>query len=110
MNTLIAFCGLDCEKCEARKATVNNDDELRKAVAKKWSEFNHVEITPDMINCLGCRSEGPKTPYCEKYCPIRKCARKKGFTTCGDCPTLESCKDLGMVIGNNSEAAKNLKP
>ena len=33
MNEFIAYCGLDCEKCEARIATVNNDNELRKKVA-----------------------------------------------------------------------------
>lgn len=30
MNEFIAYCGLDCEKCEARIATLNNDNELRK--------------------------------------------------------------------------------
>lgn len=30
MNPFIACCGLDCEKCEARLATINNDDSLRK--------------------------------------------------------------------------------
>ena len=25
MNKLIAYCGLDCEQCEARIATVNHD-------------------------------------------------------------------------------------
>lgn len=29
MKELIAHCGLDCEKCDARVATVNNDDGLR---------------------------------------------------------------------------------
>ena len=29
MNKFIAYCGLDCEKCEARIATINNDDILR---------------------------------------------------------------------------------
>ena len=50
MKQYIAYCGLDCERCEARKATVNNDDALRVKVAKLWSELNGVEITPDMIN------------------------------------------------------------
>ena len=27
MNDYIAYCGLDCEVCEARLATVNNDNE-----------------------------------------------------------------------------------
>ena len=32
MNEYIAYCGLDCETCEARLATVNNDDALRRRV------------------------------------------------------------------------------
>ena len=62
MNQYIAYCGLNCEACEARMATMNNDDTLRKKVAKLWSELNGVEITPEMINCAGCRIEGVKTP------------------------------------------------
>ena len=33
MKNFIAYCGLDCEKCEAMLATINNDNELRKKVA-----------------------------------------------------------------------------
>ena len=29
MNAYIAYCGLDCETCEARIATINNDNALR---------------------------------------------------------------------------------
>ena len=65
MKEFIACCGLNCETCEARMATMNNDDTLRKKVAKLWSELNGVEITPEMINCVGCRIDGVKTPYCE---------------------------------------------
>ena len=50
MNKYIAYCGLDCEKCEARIATVNNDDSLREKVAKEWSELNKVTITKDNYN------------------------------------------------------------
>ena len=55
MKEYIAYCGLDCESCEARLATVNNDATLRQKVAKEWSDLNGVEITPEMINCVGCR-------------------------------------------------------
>ena len=54
MNNYIAYCGLDCETCEARQATINND-ELRGRVANLWPELNGVEITPEMINCTGYR-------------------------------------------------------
>ena len=47
MKKYIAYCGLDCETCEARQATINNDNELRVRVAKLWSELNGVEITPE---------------------------------------------------------------
>lgn len=55
MKNLIACCGLNCEECEARIATVNDDDALREVVVKK------------------CREE--------YECPIHKCAQSKNFAT-----------------------------
>ena len=109
MNDNIAYCGLDCEKCDAYLATINNDDELRKRTAALWSELNGVTITPDQINCLGCRRDGVKTVYCQDLCKIRICAAKKGFATCGDCEKLVGCETVGMVVSNNKEALENLK-
>ena len=46
MKQLIACCGLDCESCDARIATVKNDNELREKTAQKWSAMNNApEIT-----------------------------------------------------------------
>ena len=109
MNKYIACCGLNCEICDARIATVNNDDELRKKVAKEWSELNKVTITPEMINCTGCRVEGAKTPFCESLCPIRKCAKEKNYDTCGDCGDLIKCEKIKMIIDTNDAALNNLK-
>lgn len=109
MKKLIAFCGLDCENCEARIATLNNDNALRQKVAKLWSEMNEVEIAPEMINCEGCRADGVKTPFCDSLCPIRQCALGKGCETCGDCSAIDDCQTVGMVISNNADALNNLK-
>lgn len=109
MKKLIAYCGLDCEKCDARIATLNDDNALREKVAELWSKLNGVEITPQMINCEGCRADGAKTPYCDTLCPIRQCALAKAYETCGNCSEIDSCKNVGMVISNNSEALDNLK-
>ena len=109
MNDYIAYCGLDCETCEARIATINNDDELRAQVARKWSELNGVEITPEMINCSGCRIPGVKTPYCDSLCPIRQCAIGKRLETCGGCQEKKSCEKLDMVTSNNAEALHRLE-
>ncbi len=108
MKELIAYCGLNCEACEARLATIANDQALREKIAKKWSELNSVEITPDMINCLGCRVEGVKTPYCDMYCPIRQCALKRDIETCADCSEMADCEKLGAILSNSEEAKKNL--
>ena len=109
MKNYIAYCGLDCETCEARIATIHNDDALQKKVAGLWSELNGVEITPEMINCVGCRINGVKTPFCESLCPIRQCAQGRGVETCGGCDCMESCEKLGAITGNNADALRRLK-
>ena len=94
MNEYTAYCGLDCETCEARLAR---------------SELNSAEITPEMINCSGCRIPGVKTPYCDFLCLIRQCAMSKQMETCGRCPEMNSCEKLGMITGNNADALRRLK-
>ncbi len=108
MKKLIAYCGLDCEKCDARKATLNNDDSLREKTAKLWTQLNGVKITAEMINCEGCRTDGIKTTFCNDLCPIRKCAVGKKHETCGSCDEMKICKTVSMVIANNDEAKNNL--
>ena len=48
MNKMIACCGINCETCEARIATIKNDDKMRVEVAKKWYRFmsNSFNIRP----------------------------------------------------------------
>ena len=109
MSRFLAYCGLDCEGCEARLATVHDDDASRQKVAKKWSELNGVEITPEMINCSGCRIDGVKTPFCDSLCPIRQCAMSRGAETCGCCGEMDGCKKLGMIVENNPDALGRLQ-
>ena len=108
MKDYIAYCGLDCKQCEARLATEKDDDILRAKVAALWSELNGVEITPDMINCSGCRIDGVKTPYCDSLCSIRQCAIDRKVETCGCCCEMKTCEKLAMITENNSEALRNL--
>lgn len=109
MSNMIAYCGLDCEKCDAYLATIHDDQALREKTAKLWAELNDAPILPEHINCEGCRADGVKTVYCESFCGIRQCALKKGLATCGGSPDMETCKAVGEVISNNQEAFKNLK-
>ena len=81
MNELIACCGLDCEKCDARIATVTNDEALREKTAALWSQL----------------------------CSIRSCVWKKGLDTCADCAQMASCETLGRVTNRNPAAMDNLQ-
>ena len=109
MKDMIAYCGLDCEKCDAYLATIHDDQALREKTAKLWSEWNHVTILPEHINCEGCRVDGKKSVYCDKLCEIRQCALKKGVKTCGGCPEMETCPTVAMILSNNPDARRNLK-
>ena len=109
MRKMIAYCGLDCEKCDAYLATINDDQALREKTAKLWAELNNAPILPEHINCQGYRVDGIKTVFCDSLCGIRQCALKKGVTTCGDCPDIEKCPTVGTILSNNPEALKNLR-
>lgn len=86
-----------------------DDNELRFKTAEKWRvEYNAPGITPEMINCTGCREPGVKIPHCET-CEIRVCVRSKGYQTCADCELLENCSIVGGLHKYVPEALENLK-
>jgi len=109
MEKLIACCGLNCETCDARIATINNDDALRAATAEKWKiQYNAPDIAPETINCTGCRTEGVKFAHCTQ-CEIRNCIAEKGYDTCGDCSDITDCEKVKPVHQFLPEAINNLK-
>ena len=109
MKKMIGYCGLDCEKCDAYLATINDDQALREKTAKLWAELNQAPILPEHIHCQGCRVDGVKTIFCDKLCAIRQCALKKGMATCGNCADLESCSTVRAILENDPSALANLK-
>jgi hypothetical protein len=109
MEKLISCCGLNCATCDARIATLENNDELRKSTAAAWGKmFNAPEIDYTTINCTGCRMDGVKFSHCET-CEIRVCAHSKGFATCGECSDMETCQIVAMVHAHAPNAVQNLK-
>lgn len=108
MRPNIAYCGLDCEQCDAYIATLHDDQALREKTARLWAELNHAPILPEHINCQGCRADGAKTVFCEQLCAVRRCARQRGVDTCGDCPEVETCPTVGAIFANAPQAKKNL--
>ncbi len=100
MNQLKAYCGIDCEQCDAYRATVTDDPVLRKKTADLWSRLNNVVILPEQINCEGCRANGVKTLFCEKLCAIRKCAISRSVPSCSICCEAPHCDALSVIRNN----------
>lgn len=94
---MIAYCGLDCFKCEAFLATRENDDDLRTKVARLWSRQFYMRLKPDDINCDGCLSRtGRMVPHC-KSCEIRACALKNNMANCAHCDRYR-CETLNRFL------------
>ena len=110
MGKMIGYCGINCEKCEARIATIMNDNKMREKVSRKWCELFQTDIiTPDKINCTGCRSDGVKYFFCSEMCKIKPCVTSKGYESCAECSEMDSCTILVAEIDKNEEAKDNLK-
>ncbi len=105
---MIAYCGLDCEQCEAFIATRNNDDALRVKTAAEWAKAYGAPIKPEHINCTGCKSAGAKTYYCDQLCVIRKCAATKAIITCAECRDYP-CSALARMFEAAPKAKANLE-
>lgn len=109
MKQLISCCGLNCLTCEAKIATMKDDDQLRKITAGKWSVmYNAPDLDAGMINCTGCREEGAKFSHCFQ-CEIRNCVKSKGYDTCGDCIDIEKCAIVAPIHKMVPEALVNLR-
>jgi predicted amidophosphoribosyltransferase len=106
-NIMLSYCGIACKKCEALIATRTNDNSLRAKVADEISVFTGIKCTPEEINCTGCRSDGEKTPYCQRICKVRKCAIKKNVVHCGQCEKYP-CPKLNKTFSFAPEAKETL--
>lgn len=85
----LAYCCLDCSKCDLLIATHDNNEKLRAEVAQKWGMDKNKDFKLEDFNCLGCKSD--KVGYFCKDCTVKKCAVQKGLPTCAHCDDLDSC-------------------
>ena len=57
---MIAYCGLGCSKCDAHLSTIGNSYAKKIETAQNWAKLYQHEMSPDPINCDGCKSSGTK--------------------------------------------------
>ncbi len=68
-NLFIGSCGSNCFNCDALKATLTDDDDLRKSHSKNLQKDFNIEISYENINCLGCTSD-TRLASCETNCSL----------------------------------------
>ena len=103
---MIAYCGLNCLKCDAYLATKENSEQKRKETAEKWSRMYRININPEQINCDGCKSDGQRFFHCN-MCNIRQCCQTKRVENCAACKEY-ICEALASFIKLAPEAGSAL--
>ncbi|KAF5434901.1 Protein of unknown function (DUF3795) [Candidatus Methanophagaceae archaeon] len=108
MEENITFCGINCFSCPAYIAKKTDNNDLRIKTAKNWSSIG-IEITPEQVNCDGCKSsDGIILMLCNE-CKVRNCAMTKTIMTCAECPDYycEKLENLWKKI-QTPKAKENL--
>ena len=82
-NVLICYCGHDCSKCLTFRATLFNDEAMRKRSAYFYkAEFNQ-DLPLQSLYCLSGKSD-EIMEGCHQ-CPYMKCCKENNLDSCSDC-------------------------
>ena len=88
------YCGYTCPAdCKFLKATLENDVELKKEAYKDWKikEKYDIDFDAEKIFCYGCKTPDKPEGVTVTNCPVRNCAKSKGFDSCIECKDLTTC-------------------
>lgn len=105
---MIAYCGIDCSKCESYLATQSEKYEELEKVAAKLARIYQAEVKPEYVICDGCRTGKRHSYYCTHFCKMRPCCMEKGYYSCIECFDFP-CSELQFELNNTPEAKENLK-
>jgi len=92
---MVGVCGIVCTECPAFQATKNDDSELRKQTAEKWSSDEYPIKAEDVI-CYGCHITDKKMMTFCAECKVRNCGLEKGLKNCAYCNEYP-CEKLGEL-------------
>jgi len=107
MTNMIGICGLNCSDCPIFKATQNNDDNVRRKLAKKWAS-KESPLEPKDINCQGCLTDRkPKFKYIH-LCEVRMCGLKNKVENCAHCSEY-TCPELDQHLKQSGFAKAKAK-
>jgi|WetSurMetagenome_2_1015567.scaffolds.fasta_scaffold00407_12 hypothetical protein len=90
----LTYCGFKCtSKCTLYRATMENDNELRKKAFEefKMKEKYNIDYNPENVFCYGCKTKDKPLSINVNACTTRKCAIEKGYDCCIECKGLTAC-------------------
>lgn len=107
---MIAYCGIDCSKCNEYTATKSGDIAELTRIAKELTATNKysLAITPEQVVCDGCKSKKRISFRCGDSCKIKTCCTNKQIKYCIECSKYP-CTDLKAVFKQMPDAKKNLE-
>ena len=105
---MIAYCGIDCSKCDSYLATQSGSDEELAKIADKLSKLYHAEVRPEYVVCDGCKEGARHSYFCSNMCAMRKCCVEKHYETCIECGDFP-CADLQAELDHVPDARSNLE-
>ncbi len=88
------YCGYTCPAdCPMKKATLENNVELKKEAYRNWQieEKYGIAFDPDKIFCYGCKTDKESLGVVVEKCTVRSCAIAKGYDCCIECNDLAAC-------------------
>jgi hypothetical protein len=98
MNKMISYCGLSCDACPIRLATIEKDESIKQilkaSIVRECFEKYAMNLQlKDITDCDGCKvNTGRLFSGCLK-CGIRQCATGKNIESCAYC-TDYACEKL----------------
>lgn len=112
MDRLLAYCGLACETCPIRLATLEPDAakqrSMRAAIAREIADQYGMDLrAEDIGDCDGCRRGGRLFGGCLE-CEIRQCAIRRGVDSCAFC-TAYPCEALERHLALEPSARGRLE-
>jgi hypothetical protein len=88
------YCGYTCPPdCKMLRATLENNDELKKEAYEEWKmkERYGIEFDPEQVICYGCKADDKPMGITIKNCTVRNCAIEYEFDCCIECNDLTAC-------------------
>ena len=104
---MIAFCGIDCSKCDSYIATLSGKYAELERVAQKLARVYRAEVKPEYVICDGCRTGERHSYFCRNSCKMRRCCIENGYYSCIECADF-ACEELAFELANTPEAKENL--